>query len=762
MTIVNRILVLAVVAAFAGVDAGQAFRPPAVPLVSVEPHFSVWSAADRLYDVDTTHWSGARQPLAIHLDADGTTYRLCGRGFGSTLELPVVPQTGCRVGATVTSYTFADGKGLSAEIDFTTPRLTDDLDVFSRPVTYVTVRVKGAKKHTVRASISGAWATNDDKARMAWATNSVAGVADISVGRAKQTPFSVRGDRKRADWGRVHLVGPFASEPGATTYILAYDSGKSVRFFGRDLVDWWAHGGKTFDAMLGEAIADASVLEAKCRAFDAKFRTGMERVGGTKYADIAELSWRQSFAACKFVASPDGEPFMFSAENASGGMIGTTDVFYPQFPHLLMSSVTLAKASLAPTCIYAASTNWPYSYAPQDLGLFPVAEGQYYGMRKGQSVGGGADDTCRMPVEECGNMLILLASVAKTESSAVFAGRWWGEVSKWADYLAQFGYDPGNQLCTDDFAGHLAHNANLSAKSIVALGAYALMADMRGEKDVAKKFRALAEAMVPKWIEAAKGGASGGTRIAFDLPGTWSLKYNLAWDRVLGLGLFPPEVAEAELKAYRAVASEYGVPLDCRKPYTKADWIVWAGTLTGRREDLEFMCEGLHRFICETPDRIPFSDWYMADSGLCRSFIARSVVGGVFMPAIVGRRVSSGSAAASDVDPAAFGFALEAEPSVNAVALADSEPVIVRNYTTNDISPAQQFVNAISNAVAETEVYSTGFDASDGMKGWNCKGASTWKVEEGAGVGGSAALVWTNSDPIVGKSWGGSCLIKIW
>ena len=636
MKIMHRTVLLAAVALSAAVSQA-AMRPPTVPLVSVEPHFSVWSAADRLYDKDTTHWSGVAQPLTILLDADDVTYRICGRGKDKTLELPVLPQTGCRVGATVTSYRFADGNGLSAEVDFTTPRLTDDLDVFSRPVTYVTVRVKGAKAASVRASITGAWATNDDRAKMLWTTNTVAGVRDVSVCRADAVPFSIRGDRKRANWGRVHLVGPIAvnHQPLATTFLLAYDNEKSVRFFGQELVDWWARRGKSFGAMLSEAVADAARLEAKCRTFDAKFRVDMERIGGAKYADIAELAWRQSFAACKFVAGPGGEPFMFSAENDSGGMIGTTDVFYPQFPHLLYSSLTLAKATLAPTCIYAASTNWLYAYAPHDLGLFPVAEGQYYGMKKGQAVGGGTDDTYRMPVEECGNMLILLAAVAKAEGNAGFAGRWWGEVTKWAEYLAQFGYDPGNQLCTDDFAGHLAHNANLSVKSIVALASYAEMAKMRGEEEAAKRYRALAETMVPKWIEAAKGGAHGGTRIAFDRPGTWSLKYNLVWDHVLGLGLFSPEVAAAELKAYRAVAQPYGVPLDCRKTYTKADWIVWCGTLTGRREDLEFMCEGLHRFLCETPDRIAFGDWYRTDSGLYRAFIARSVVGGVFMPVLL-------------------------------------------------------------------------------------------------------------------------------
>lgn len=610
-----------------------AVRPPAVPLVTVEPHFSVWSAADRLYDADTTHWAGVKQPFMLYLDADGTTYRLCGKGTWNDQLLPVLQQTECHVGATVTAYGFSDGKGLSAYVDFMTPRITDDLDVFSRPVTYVTVRVKGAKTWSVRADISGAWATDDDRAEMEWTTNTVAGVRDVAVGRREQKPFSVRGDSRRANWGYVHLVGPVKEET-VTRFLLAYDNLKSVRFFGSELVDWWARDGKAFNAMLAEAVAEASSLEAKCRAFDAKFRRDMERVGGEKYADIADLAWRQSFAACKLVASGDGEPFMFSAENDSGGMIGTTDVFYPQFPHLLMSSLTLAKATLAPTCIYASSTNWPYAYAPHDLGLFPVAEGQYYGMKKGQSVGGGTDDTYRMPVEECGNMLILLASVSEAEGGAEFASRWWSEVTKWAEYLSRFGYDPGNQLCTDDFAGHLAHNANLSVKSIVALACYARMAEMRGEKGVAAKYRTMAEGMAAKWLDAAKGGAHGATRIAFDRPGTWSLKYNLAWDRVLDLGLFPASVAEAELNAYRKLEMPYGVPLDCRKTYTKVDWLIWCGSMTGKRDDIEFMCGGIHRFLNETPDRIPFSDWYLSDSRLHRGFIARSVVGGVFMPAL--------------------------------------------------------------------------------------------------------------------------------
>ena len=568
----------------------RTLRPPAVPLVTVDPFFSVWSAADRLTDVETTHWTGAKQPVTVLLEADGRTWRLCG---ATPADVPALPQLTTEVRPTQTVCTFAEG-ALRVELRFSTAKLPDDLDVFSRPVTYVTARVQGARTWRLKPSISAALATNDDAAPMLTNRTEVAGLPAVSIGRRDQTPLGRSGDRLRCDWGYAWLVGPSAPAAGESHFLLAYE-------FTRDLA----------------------------------------RIGGEKYAALACLSYRQSFAACKLVADPNGQPFYFSKENGSGGLIGTTDVFYPQLPHLLLTSPALAKATLAPTCIYAASGKWPYPYAPHDLGVYPVAEGQYYGMKKGQAVGGGDDDTFRMPVEECGNMLIALAAVATAEGNAEFAGRWWGEVTKWAEYLSKFGYDPGNQLCTDDFAGHLAHNGNLSVKSIVALACYARLAEMRGERETAAKYAALAKGMVPQWIAAAKGGRHGAAKLVLGPchhpADTWAQKYNLVWDRILGLGLFPASVAEGELNAYRQLLLPYGLPLDSRLNYTKSDWTVWSATLTGKRDDFEALVAPLYRFANETPDRVPFTDWYWADNGRFRGFVARSVVGGLFLPALYDR-----------------------------------------------------------------------------------------------------------------------------
>ena len=237
-----------------------------------------------------------------------------------------------------------------------------------------------------------------------------------------------------------------------------------------------------------------------------------------------------------------------------------------------------------------------------------------------------------MPVEECGNMLICLCALAERYGDGSLAGKYWDVAGRWVRYLEKFGFDPGNQLCTDDFAGHLAHNANLSIKSIMAFASYARLAGRLGRQDEAARYLALAKDSVPRWIEAAKDGAHGGYRLAFDRPGTWSLKYNLVWDRLLGFNLFPGEVAERELEVYRRVIRPFGLPLDSRCEYGKVDWSFWAATLTGRRTDLDFITDAIYRYADETPDRNPFPDWHWTNNGRVRGFLGRSVIGGVFMP----------------------------------------------------------------------------------------------------------------------------------
>ena len=109
------------------------------------------------------------------------------------------------------------------------------------------------------------------------------------------------------------------------------------------------------------------------------------------------------------------------------------------------------------------------------------------------------------------------------------------------------------------------------------------------------------------------------------------MKYNLVWDRILGLDLFPKEVAQKEIAYYKTVMNDYGLPLDNRADYTKLDWEGWTATLADNREDFDALMAPVYRFVNATQPRVPLTDWYFTSNAKQRGFQARSVVGGVYI-----------------------------------------------------------------------------------------------------------------------------------
>jgi hypothetical protein len=300
----------------------------------------------------------------------------------------------------------------------------------------------------------------------------------------------------------------------------------------------------------------------------------------------------------------------------------TVDVLYPSSVQYVLFNPMLLKASLEPVLAYASSSRWKWPFAPHDLGTYPQAEGQVYG-------GGEATEVNQMPVEECADMLLMLDAVAHADGDIKFSARYWPVLEKWAHYLEANGLDPKEQLCTDDFTGHLAHNVNLSAKSILALGAFADLCKRSGNIEQAKSYRHSAEEFAGEWMKSASDGDH--WRLAFDRPGTWSQKYNLVWDRILGLDLFPPEVAKKEVAYYRGKLRRYGLPLDNRENYTKIDWMLWSAAITGDKKDFETFVNAAYTFLNESPSRVPMTDWYWTETGRIALFQARPVVGGLFI-----------------------------------------------------------------------------------------------------------------------------------
>ena len=653
---------------------GPVLRPPAVPLVVHDPYFSIWSPADRLTDAATIHWTGRTHALTSLVRIDGETSRLMGP---TPADIAALPQTSVTVHPTRTVYVFANTL-VRVSLTFLAPSLPWDLDLLSRPVTYLSWEVASVdgRPHQVQVyfDCGAEIAVNTPEQSVRLDHPEVAGLSVARVGTPEQPVLARRGDDVRIDWGYGYLAapaaagtvvtggnggrlrrgfatggtipapaGPTAPSPVAesrlamavawdigqvgrqsvTRYaMLAYDDLLSIRYFSSDLRPYWRRNGATMETVLTAAVRDREALDAQALAFDAELQRDLEQAGGPKYAAIATLAYRQTLAATKLAADANGQPLLFPKENFSNGCIATVDVIYPMAPQYLLFGPSLAKAMVVSNLAYASSDRWTFAFAPHDLGTYPHATGQVYG-------GGEKTEENQMPVEETGNMLILVTAIAHMEGNADFAGHYWPVLLKWAQYLKDKGFDPENQLCTDDFAGHLAHNVNLSAKAIIGLGAFARLCELRGEKALAEEYRALAEQFATRWTKEAGDGDH--FRLAFDRPGTWSQKYNLVWDRVLGLGLFPPAVAQKEMAFYRRIQGPYGLPLDNRRLYTKLDWITWTATLTGDRTDFEALVAPVFDFLNSTPHRVAMTDWYWTHDATKTGFQARPVVGGVFL-----------------------------------------------------------------------------------------------------------------------------------
>jgi len=256
------------------------------------------------------------------------------------------------------------------------------------------------------------------------------------------------------------------------------------------------------EQMLATAETEYPSLEQRGEKFDRELTADLERTGGKDYAQLATLAYRQTLAAHGFAADFDGTPMLFPKENFSNGCISTVDVLYPSAPFFLFFNPALIEAQLKPVLEYAALPRWKWPFAPHDLGTYPLANGQVYG-------GGEVTEDDQMPVEESGNLLIMTAAMSREEGNWEFARKYWPQFTKWAEYLKDKGLDPSNQLSTDDFAGHLAHNSNLSIKAIEGLAAYASMAHGIGKPDVAAEYSRTAKEMAAKWQTMALDGEPG-------------------------------------------------------------------------------------------------------------------------------------------------------------------------------------------------------------------------------------------------------------
>lgn len=646
-------------------------RLPALPLIVNDPYFSIWMAADALTDADASHWAGERKRLVGEAIIDGQRMRFLGLSDAPAMETRTLTVT------PTSTKSSLHGGGVLLTVRFMTPLLLDDPDTLSTPITFVDFLVESddGKPHDVSVKFS----VFDDicydgleRPEMMFDALKYGDLHVALTGQKRQNLLCHSGDHITIDWGYLYLASHEAVEieadrlsvvkflkataemPVSFSLMAAYDDVASINYFGVPTKAWYARCGKTIIDALIEFDRRHGELEDRCALIDEELLREARARGGDDYALIASAAYRHAIAAHKLIADENGEMVLLSKENDSNGCIGTVDVSYPSIPLFLKYNPEYVRALCRQVLRFARMPVWTYDFAPHDVGRYPHATGQVYGLRKrseqgvdhahGQRFENGDvyppyfqypadadvyDLAYQMPVEECGNMLVMLYVASYYDGKYDFIKKNMDLAEKWVEYLLEYGEDPNEQLCTDDFAGHLAHNVNLSAKAVMGVACFSRMLEKQGDRARAAEYMQKAQAMANSLV--ARSDMGGYTALTYTKQG-WSMKYNLVWDKLLGFNLLPDSFYEAELNSYMDRINEYGLPLDSRQTYTKVDWILWIAAMVKDEAQFDRFIAPIAKFLRETTTRVPFSDWYDTVSGEYVHFIARSVVGGVFMP----------------------------------------------------------------------------------------------------------------------------------
>ena len=590
-------------------------------------------------------------------------------------DVQTAKQKSVSVLATSTYYTFACGP-VDLDVVFTAPMLINDYDLLSSPVNYISYQVRSTdnKAHDVQFYLGASTLIAVNKSNQPTVSSTVVkkGVTYLKTGTIEQPILAKTGDGICIDWGYLYLpningevslaldadikasflangtlpkshnqlvsrkpataptlayMHNFGSVSQASSYaLIGYDEIEDIEYMYNRYKGYWAHNGNVsiFDQFEKLNSSYSSIMQ-RCRQWDKQLYDDAFAAGNAKYAEILSGSYRHVIAAHKLFQDKDGNLLFFSKENNSNGCVNTVDLTYPEAPLFLVYNPELQKAMMTSIFDYSLSGRWTKPFAAHDLGQYPKANGQVYG----------GD----MPLEEAGNMITLAATIAKLEGNTHYVDKYWDLLKTWTDYLVDNGQDPANQLCTDDFAGHWAHNANLSIKAIMGVAGFAEMARIKGDAATADKYMAKARAMATQWEQTAREGNH--YRLAFDRPNTWSQKYNMVWDKLWNINIFPNNAMQKEVKFYLTKQNKYGLPLDVRKDYTKNDWIMWTAAMASDNKTFLKFVDPIYDYINETQSRVPISDWYDTKTGLMVGFKARSVIGGFWMKVLADKMAAA-------------------------------------------------------------------------------------------------------------------------
>jgi hypothetical protein len=666
-------------------------RPPAVPLVVRGPYVSTWLSATRLPGAWPAFWNGRPTEMTGIVRIDGTCYVFAGapsfaapaggsRASNRT-RIGQLSQSLLEVTPTRSRF-YLEGGGVRLTVEFLSPVEPGYLRAQSIPMSYVLVTARSlhGKRHDIQIymDISGSWVGGSGTEPINWQSTRLSSPdGDLQtwvMSQRQPQPLTEQG--QFAAWGNViwatHQAHGLTHQAGGDVavrsqfvrhgrlvngngvtdraaardqlaFAFAFDLGKvgaapvtmplfigqvrtpAVSYLGQDLQPLWTSYFPSWQEMLSFFSRDMPRARRAATVLDSRITADAMAAGGRRYAGLCAIALRQAYGGTELVVSPAGQPWAFLKELSSSGNVSTVDVIYPASPAWLYADPGYLGMLIEPLLSYAETGGWPKTYAEHDLGsAYPNATGHNNGVEE------------NMPVEECGNLLIMAAAYLKRQPAAAsaFTAAHYQILKQWADYLGSVLPDPGYQNQTDDFAGHIAHSVNLACKGIVAVAAMGQIAAIAGNEADQTYYAGLAKQYIAFWLAHAidpdgqhldltYSGSDGGD-------GTWGTVYNAYADRLLGTNLIPPSIGAKQAAWYRKNTRAFGLPLQTPHRYAKSDWEMLTAAWLSDRPIKDDLIRHVYDYANTTPDRVPFSDLYDTVTGKQVNFRARPVQGGVF------------------------------------------------------------------------------------------------------------------------------------
>ncbi|KAG8808169.1 hypothetical protein FRC17_004075 [Serendipita sp. 399] len=613
---------------------------------------------------------------------DGAVYRFLGAP-GLTTRVPLANQTSSKFTSTQSTFVLRAG-GIDLTVNFLSPVEPTDLVKQSVPFAYLSVAAASndGKSHSVHVytDISAEWVTGDNNLHANWSTSTTGNIITHQVSLQDQEPYAEDQDHIRhgsayysilASAGVTYRSGvdvevresfvangtldntldtnfravndkwpvfAFAKDMGSITSTTSAPVVFSIGHVRDPAVRYIIEGGSTQDRsayywsvyssvsdMISEFLNDYPNALSRANALDAKISADAAGVS-SNYASIVALSIRQAFATFEITISKksDGswdleDTLVFMKEISSNGNTNTVDVIFPAWPLFLYANPTLGRDLLLPHFRYQATGQYPNTFAIHDLGAhYPVAIGH----------NDGRDE--HMPLEECGNMLIMTLSHYQKTGDTSIISKYYNLLDQWTQYLVEEALIPANQISTDDFAGPLINQTNLAIKGIIGIRAMADIACIMGNHAQSENYTSISHNYANQFI--GLSAADGGQHLTLNYgnSSSWGLTYNLYAEKLLGFEIFPQSIYQRQDSWYPSVLQTFGVPLDTRHTYTKTDWMIWMAAIATSPTTRNMFIDSIYKFASNGDERnnVPFSDWYDTITGLHQGFRARPVVGG--------------------------------------------------------------------------------------------------------------------------------------